>query len=102
MGRDNFFSEMNGLPPGFSEQFDEDAYIANLKPNTEGKGLFGDRKKFQEMIFGKYKGVTSDEAKLIEEIETLLKAKGYGQTQQGREILVESVKRLKALGIISG
>ena len=97
-----FFDEMNALPPGYQENFNEDAYIDNIgKKKVEG-GVFGDRKNFQEMIFGTHKGVTETEHKLITEIDTLLSAKGFKQTQQGRNAVIECVKHLKKLGIING
>jgi len=101
MSKDSFFSEMNQLPPGYTEQFNEDEYINTLgKKGPIQKGLFGDRKKFQETVFGKQKLSSSTETKLVEEIETLLTAKGYKQNQQGRHLLLECVKHLKKLGVI--
>lgn len=99
---DNFFSEMHQLPEGFKESFNEDEYINKLSSNKIEKGVLGNRDKFQERIFGQHNGIDKKEAELVIQIETLMSGHGYTQTQQGRTALLECVKKMKHLGIITG
>jgi hypothetical protein len=102
MGNDNFFSEMNQLPNGVVENFNEDEYINKLSSGKIEKGRFGNRDEFQEMIFGTNAKTQGIESQLVVEIENLMTAKGLKQTQQGRKILLEAMKALKKSGVITG
>jgi len=99
--KNGFFDEMNQLPPGYTESFNEDEYIDRIAAKKIDKGTLGTRDKFQELIFGQNAKNSLSENQLLHEFETLITSKGYKQTQQGRQILVEAFKQLRKLGIIT-